>query len=243
MRSLSKILKEGCIRVGEPSQVKYEISAAQEQCEREASSPPGVGNAVGSVISAANRQSENIIRNAAQEANRTLTAAIAKAEKMEKAGFECGFKQGLADGSRQAAEEKEAAVSRLSEACAQVTASLDEEKQALLEQAMDMAFQLAEKIVNSRLDRDDTAFLPMLENAASRLKVDDKKLLKVGPREYTVAEKYADLIRANIRGMADFDLEQGEENGSLIITSASGSVDAGIKTQICRARRLAGSNE
>lgn len=245
MKSLFKISKENCKLVNTPSPVHYQQEEAADQKRKKEQKEDGLcragfDNVVGSAISAANHKANEIIRNAAEEARHTLTTAVAKSEMMLKAGYDKGLREGYDEGAKKAEAEKLAAVARLAEVGAAITDTLDGEKQALFEQATEFAFSIAEKIVNTALDRNDEIFVSMLENAATRLRAEDKKRLKVGPREYRIAQKYSEIIHASVHGMADFEIEQKGDDGSMLLESVSGSVDAGVRTQINRARLLAG---
>jgi len=179
---------------------------------------------------------------AREEEEAALAAAAALREEARRQGYEDGFKEGYAEGLvRGEAAGLAQAGGRIEEAAhrAQNIIALAQEQatQGLLNaerQLLDLAVAIARRILGQEIARDQTAVLPIVQAALTKVRDQEQITVRVNPENYEAVlaarlQLQASLTRDNaLTVAADSSLAQGD----CVLETPYGKVDARIDTQL-----------
>jgi flagellar assembly protein FliH len=168
---------------------------------------------------------------AAAQAEADAIRAAARAE-----GHADGVEAGLAEGRAQLA----AALGALERAHAEVVALREATAEAVERDAVELAVQLAEKIVAGALDADRERVLDVVRGALRRLSERRRVTVLVHPDDLELVRSAADGFAGELGGIehCEVQAERRLARGGAIVRTDEGQVDASIETQLARAREL-----
>jgi flagellar assembly protein FliH len=169
-----------------------------------------------------------------------LAAAQAEAEGIRSAaraeGHADGLEAGLAEGRAQMA----AALNALESACAEIVAMRAATAEMVERDAVELAVQLAEKIVAGTLDADPERVLDVVRGALRRLTERRRVTVLVHPDDLELVRTASAGFAAELGGIehCEVQAERRLERGGAVVRTDEGQIDASIETQLARAREL-----
>lgn len=179
-------------------------------------------------------KAQNLIKNAEDQAEEILTKAQREAEQVLNDAKEQGYVEGMRQAEQKIAEQLEREVSTLKG----VLDRLESYKQELLGEMQDnvlhLSLDIAEKIVNIQIERDDIVYVGIVKRAIEKLKSEKKFALRVSKSEYDrYFENGAKWLWEEI-GCIPFDVvcDPTMKQGDLVIESDVKVVDAGVGLQM-----------
>lgn len=198
----------------------------QQQRRREEKKPP------------ANEQ--DVLKNAAYEAERILQEAREQAFEIRQAASHDGYHEG----KEKAQQEMDALIRAQAEDAKRVFSQIEKYKQELYQSitdnALELSFNIAEKIVNIHLEKDDTLYVEIAKEAIRSLNASSKFALRVSRREYDrFFKKGAQWLKDDI-GCAPFEVicDPQMADGGCIAESDEGVVDASAGAQMGKLKRI-----
>lgn len=176
----------------------------------------------------------NIVHNAEARATQLIEKALKNATEIKKSAWDEGYREGWNEGA--AAVEK--AGQKQAEELKSLLSELDAFKNGLYNElekdVLALSLDIAEKIVNTELEKDDSMYIAMVKKAISRLNIESRFVLRVNPREFKRFFKDgAEWLQAEMQ-CAPFVVTEDamtEENGC-VLESDDGMVNAGAGTQL-----------
>lgn len=167
-----------------------------------------------------------LLARAAQEADEIRDRARAE-------GYAEGREHGLAEG----AGEMQSALSALHEAVSSVHAVRAEVAESIEHDAVELALSLAGKILAGTLQARPEAIVDVVQGALRRVSDRRSLSLLVNPADLQVIQV---AIGDGTAGLEDCDLhaDQRVAPGGVIVRTHEGEVDAGVATQLERAREV-----
>jgi len=182
----------------------------------------------------AERQAQEVLRQAERQAQECLQEARHQAEALRKTAWQQGFDEGTEEARRDFAALKK----RESELREAISRRLEEFEQSIcneLEEAiLQLSLDIAEKIVNKELERDDTVFVDIVKAAVMRISGERKVALRVSADDYDrFFEDGGQGLREETQ-CAELLLIRDEfmEPGSCLFESERGIMDASISSQL-----------
>jgi len=168
---------------------------------------------------------------AAAQAEADAIRAQARAE-----GHADGLEAGLAEGRAQLS----AALQALEAAHAELVALRAATAEAVERDAVELAVQLAEKIVAGTLEAEPERVLDVVRGALRRLGERRRVTVLVHPDDLELVRAAADAFASELGGIehCDVQAERRVARGGAIVRTDEGQVDASIETQLTRAREL-----
>jgi flagellar assembly protein FliH len=157
--------------------------------------------------------------------------AAARAE-----GHADGLEAGLAEGREQLA----AALAALESAHAELVALRAATAEAVERDAVELAVQLAEKIVAGTLDVEPERVLDVVRGALRRLAERRRVTVLVHPDDLELVRSAADGFAGELGGIehCEVQAERRLVRGGAVVRTDEGQIDASIETQLARAREL-----
>jgi len=171
-------------------------------------------------------RADAIIRDAHEAAARM--AAQAEAE-----GRERGYAAGL--------EEGHAAMAAMSQALEEAVGGVLQTRAEYVElaeaRAVELALQLAEKIVGAALDVRPELVLELVRGALRRAVERDHLVIEVNPADLELVRAEADEVAARLGGVRQLEVvaEPRVAPGGCVVRTTEGEIDARIETQLERA--------
>ena len=175
-----------------------------------------------------------------REMESPLAAAQAEADAIRAAARAEGHADGLAAGLEEGRAQLAAALAALETAHAEVVALRDATAEAVERDAVELAVQLAEKIVAGTLDAAPERVLDVVRGALRRLSERRRVTVLVHPDDLELVRAAADGFAAELGGIEHCDVqsERRLSRGGAVVRTDEGQVDASIETQLTRAREL-----
>jgi flagellar assembly protein FliH len=169
-----------------------------------------------------------------------LAAAQAEAEAIRAAARAEGHADGLQAGLDEGRAQVAAALSALATAHADVVALRDATAEAVERDAVELAVQLAEKIVAGALDADPERVLDVVRGALRRLSERRRVTVLVHPDDLELVRAASEGFAAELGGIehCEVQAERRLVRGGAVVRTDEGQVDASIETQLMRAREL-----
>lgn len=235
MRQLSKLLKGECICM-DASGFVYNTPACtkpepQAESEPEAEASPDLGR---EELASAVKKARTIV----EGANRYLLKMHGQMREQARETFESareeGYQKGYEEGQAQAFAQNE-------QTLAQITALLhqiDRGRDALLmqyEQSMlDLALDIARKVVGAKLMENDETFLNIFRRAAEGLRATKAVRLQVSRHEARFVTASIDYLKSLVGGAEHLDIEvlEDKEPGTCILETEDVLIDASADRQL-----------
>ena len=183
---------------------------------------------------------QDILRAAAAKAERIAAEAKAAAEQLKQAARQEGYREGRELAQR----EMDAMIGAQAQDARRVFEQIEKYKldlyEDLLNNVLTLSFDIAEKIINLHLKKDDTLYVGIAKAAIQALNASSKFALRVSRSEYDrFFGKGGQWLRDEI-GCAPFEVicDPFLTEGGCIVESDEGVVNAGVSEQLGKLRRI-----
>jgi flagellar assembly protein FliH len=162
-------------------------------------------------------------------------AAALQAE-AEHNGFEAGLERGLAE-ARARTEQALEAFAAAERSLAELHDRYVAEAEAA---AVDLAFQIAEKVIGATIASDREAVLGVVSGALLRTTDRDHLVLEVNPGDFELVRDSASELAARLGGINRMEVvsERRVEPGGCVVRTEAGEIDARVSAQLERVRQL-----
>jgi flagellar assembly protein FliH len=161
---------------------------------------------------------------------------LALGAEAERRGFDEGLARGLAEARAQAANALEAVAT-----AERTLAEMRDQYLARAEAAaVDLAFQIAEKVIGGTVAADSEAVLGVVSGALLRTTDRDHLVVEVNPEDFELVRDAASELAARLGGINRMEVisERRVPPGGCIVRTEEGEIDARIEAQIGRVRQL-----
>jgi flagellar assembly protein FliH len=173
------------------------------------------------------------VTNDADTAEQRLAAIAAEAERR---GFEDGLARGMAEARARAQDALQAVAAAEQGIAALRDAYLAEAEAA----AVELAFQIAEKVIGAAVAADPDVVLEVVSGALLRTTDRDHLVLEVNPRDFELVRDSASELAARLGGIRRMEVvsERRVEPGGCVVRTVEGEIDARISAQLERVRQI-----
>jgi flagellar assembly protein FliH len=162
-------------------------------------------------------------------------AAALQAE-AEHRGYQAGLERGLAD-ARARTEQAVEAFAAAERSMAEMHDRYVAEAEAA---AVDLAFQIAEKVLAATIAADREAVLGVVSGALLRTTDRDHLVVEVNPGDFELVRDAASELAARLGGINRMEVvsERRVEPGGCVVRTEAGEIDARVSAQLERVRQL-----
>jgi flagellar assembly protein FliH len=169
-----------------------------------------------------------------------LAAAQAEAEAIRAAARAEGHAEGLATGLDEGRAQVAASAAALEEAFAELVALREATAEAVERDAVELALQLAEKIVAGALAAEPERVLDVVRGALRRLAERRRVTVLVHPDDLELVRAAADGFASELGGIehCEVQAERRLARGGAVVRTEEGQIDASVEAQLARAREL-----
>jgi flagellar assembly protein FliH len=171
-----------------------------------------------------------------------VSAARAEADAIREQARAEGFAQGRAEGEAMARAEAEALVRPAVEALGARADALAAERAAVAErvehQAVELAFELAGKVVVGAIEAQPERVLDVVRGALRCLVERERVQVLVNPEDLPIVRGAMDGLRGELGGIEHVEVQEERRltRGGAIVRTPDAEVDAGLRTKLDRAR-------
>lgn len=236
---MSRLIKRRCVNLDQESYV-YHIPApvdpaavSQEESGQDEAADEQARYAA-AAIEAQRRQARQIMRDAEKYSDDTRAQATRQADQMREQARREGYQKGYEQGRFQALTENEKTLDRL----VQLMENLDRGKEALFreheQKLVDLALEIARKVVMDRIEQDDEAFVRIFKKAVEGLSGQKIVRLSVSEHRMEFATTHADYLRSMVQDAEKLEVQviEGAAPGTLIVDTEDVSIDASAEKQL-----------
>lgn len=188
----------------------------------------------GEIISEAKLAARAIIESAEAEAEEIRRRVKEEAATLLAEARMNGYKEGLEQGRVKAQLEAK----QLLDEIKALMERLDGDKESLLAQTktdtIDLAFTIAEKVLEQRLVADRKMFLKLYEKAVKDINAENWVKISVSKQEIEFVTRHSEYLLSMVKGAERLEIEVLEDAppGTCIVETSEKIVDTGIHTQI-----------
>ena len=164
----------------------------------------------------------------------------ASLEALAQAARDRGLQAGFEAGRKEALAELEPALDAMHVALDEMARAQEEFLIDAERAAVDLALQLARKIVAAHIEIDSNAVLGVVTGALRRTTVRDHLVLEVHPDDFELVRDAAEDLAGRVGGIHRIDVvaERRVDRGGCVIRTVEGEIDAGISEQLERAAEV-----
>jgi flagellar assembly protein FliH len=222
-------LNRSCIVITPKETARADISEKVISAEEEEQISPALREKMREFIQSTNEKAQKILRDAEIEADQIREAARCE-----------GYEAGIAEGRQKLDAELKAKNKEVRDVLSRVEKYRQDLYQMLESDVLSLSMDVAEKIVNIAIDRDDNVFKDIVKKAVASIKHADNFSLYVSRAEH---DKY---FNGDVKWLRDavgskkFDVicDANLPQGSCIAEADSEIVDAGIPMQLGKIGQL-----
>lgn len=171
---------------------------------------------------------------------RLLAEAAAEAERIREQARDEGYADGRSAGHADGLAEMSTAAKGLAEALDGVQALRGEVADAVERDAIELALALAEKILAATIQARPELVVEVVQGALRRVSDRRRITVLVNPTDLETVKASIGDLRAQANGIELCDLQSDQRVGAggAIVRTVEGEVDAGVQTQLERAREV-----
>lgn len=183
---------------------------------------------------------QDILRDANIRAKKIIAEAQSEAVEIKKQARQDGYQEGREEGQR----ELDALIRSQTEDAKHVFEKLEAYKQDIFQDLLDnvlgLSFDIAEKIINIHLKKDDTVYVDIAKNAIQALNSSAKFVLHVSRSEYDRFFKEGGQWLRDDIGCVPFEVvcDPYVEEGGCLVESDEGVISGGIPEQLDKLKRV-----
>lgn len=194
------------------------------------------------LLTSAKAEAECILNEASGEASRLLDEAYQSIEQLKTEayheGFQKGFSQGTQEGNAAVLENAEAQITEARMQSEEIILTARRQANEMLQtaevQIVDIALNIARKILKREIDENPMTILPIVKEALRKVMDQDSIVLRVNPDDTELLEHARRDLQHMIGGEKKLSIiaDHTVSSGSCMIDTQSGTVDASIDTQL-----------
>jgi flagellar assembly protein FliH len=175
---------------------------------------------------------------AAAVAEEVLAKAHARAEDILHEARQQGHEEGYAAGLAAAQEELAPAVQALATVHAEIQARREELVDVVEERAVELALQIAEKVVAGTIEVQPERVVDVVRGALRCLVDRERVTVQVNTLDLELVRDAVASLSGTLGGIGHFEVQEERRvtRGGAIVVSSGGEVDASIETKLQRAR-------
>ena len=191
------------------------------------------------IPAAVRERARELLDNAQVRSQQILKRAEEQAKEMKNDAHNQGYEAGMADAAQKIADMTEAQMEKIRVLIQEVTDYRDGLYGELQDSVLSLSMDIAEKIVNMQLQKDDRVYMEIAKKAVLGLKRADVFSLRVGREEFDRFFKNGAQWLREATDCGEFEVvcDPAMEPGDLVIESDEEVVNAGVSMQLNKTRQ------
>ncbi len=185
-------------------------------------------------IAKAEKEAKAVLFDAEKKARYIMQQAQAEAAGANEEAQEKGYRDGLLKAEREIQERLGKQTEMLNSLIAQVGAARETMMDELEGDIITLVFEIAKKVINIELEKNDKVFVDLVQNALGEMKREGKIVVRVGQDDYAryFSSGSAEFIFNNEHIKTTVIEEPLFKKGDCVIESDGETINAGINSQL-----------
>ena len=175
-----------------------------------------------------------IIKKKKEEEKNIISDAYTKANEILENAKQEGYNEGLATGEEKGFNEIDSLIEEAKTIKENMLAEKESMAKSLEKEIVDLIISSTKKILDYELEKNHSLLLNLVEKGIEKCTYTEKLVIRVNPNDYQVIDSSKNKIYMMTEGIRTIEVvnDPGLEDGSIIIETESGTVNASLKTQI-----------
>ncbi len=230
---MSKVYKGHSVKL-EPDCYYYHVPAPRSAGSLEEEPRADEEDALSAIEEERRRQARDMMMEAEQFSADTRAEALRLAEQLREQARREGYQKGYEQGKFQALTENERALDELK----QLMEDLDQSREVLIrqqeQQLIDLALEIARKVVADRIEQDDETFARIFKKAVEGMSEQKIVRLSVSEHDIEFVTAHADYLKSMVQDAEKLEVQvlEGAARGTLIVDTEDVVIDASVQKQL-----------
>lgn len=190
-------------------------------------------NTADRIINEAKAKSQDIVNEANQKSENVIEMAYDKSKEIISEAKEEGFNQGYQDGYAQGKQVAQNIIDEANNLKREILESRKQYVDDIEEEIVSLSLDIAETILNARLDSDKELILPLIYEGIESLSLSDSLTIIVSEEDYDVVNeaKSEILARASLVENLAVRVDRKYQKGDCLIETENGTVNSSLNLQ------------
>lgn len=192
------------------------------------------------IIRAAEIECEETISKTRTEQQAIISEAYEKSNNILENSRKKGYKQGVSEGRDAGLRTVDNLVEEVKQIKQNVLSGRKTVAKELEEQIVELIISCVKKVLNHELEKNHKLLLNLIENGIEKCTYTDSLIIRVGENDYETVNSSKNKIYIMTEGIDNIEIKKDPalEDGSIIIETVSGTVDASLQTQITQIEQM-----
>jgi len=256
---LSRVYKQSQIVLGEEKVVKLQIKQVIKFDESKAIDNKPEDNAIskrtnedtGDIIAKAKYEAyktlqdaqleyDVILNNAKQEAEQIISEAYTKSNEILESAKKDGYDEGLSQGQEAGLNEVDSIIEEAKEIKQDILFKKNAMAKSLEGQIIDLVISCVKKIIDYEIEKDHQLLLNLVKRGIEKCVYTDSLVIRVSSNDYETVNLSKNKIYIMTEGIDSIEIKKDPalNDGSIIIQTTSGTVEASLQTQIVQIEQM-----
>lgn len=246
----NRVFKNYQVNVGNPFQIKTAdvLNAVRlvRPLDEKVENDPADGFVEGSdevphedpedLLAEAREEAEKIVNEARAEAEKILREAQEEIERIKIEAEEAARKKGYEDGINEGRQQYENLINEAEQIRDKAREDYDKAMAGIEEDAVELILAIAKKVICAEIKTDRGYIIGLLREAIEKCAHKEKIVLRVSDEDFDHVEAGREELMSMIEGLDELDIKKdlSLEEGSCVVETQYGSIDAGIHTKVAK---------
>jgi len=255
---LSRVYKQNQVILGEEKQVKIQVNpvmkfAENKYLDKTEQDPKNkhIYQDAETIVSEAKDEAYNILQNARieydkiinmakEEGDAIISEAYKKSNEILEAARKEGYNKGLEQGQEAGLNEVDYIIEEAKEIKEGVLLEKKSMAKSLENEIIDLVISCVKKIINYELDKDHQLLLNLVKKGIEKCIYTDGLVIRVSTSDYEIVNSSINKIYMMTEGIDSIEVKKDPalKDGSIIIETTSGTVEASMQTQIIQIEQM-----
>ncbi|MBP7402694.1 MAG: hypothetical protein KBA30_08765 [Clostridia bacterium] len=173
-----------------------------------------------------------LMERARDNASTLLEQAAVEAGELRSQAVQDGYREGMKRAEAEMETLRREAAARMDSEKAALRERFEQEMSELEPEVLEVALAVAEKILHTELARSEKAYSGLVRHALSRLVNGERGTIRVGRDDFFRSVQSDTELMEAVQDRFEFAVDDAMPAGGCVIESTSGTVDAGVETQL-----------
>ncbi len=192
------------------------------------------------ILENAKLEREEILENAERERETVISEAYTKSNEILESAKEEGYSKGFLQGKEDGLKETDSIIEEAKEIKQNVLLEKKAVAKSLESEIIDLIISGIRKVIDHEVERDHQLLLNLVRKGIEKCIYTDSLIIRVSSNDYEVVNSSKNKIYIMTEGIDHIEVKQDPalKDGSIIIETISGTVEASIQTQIAQIEQM-----
>lgn len=188
------------------------------------------------ILENAQLEAEKILSIANEEKEVIISEAYTKSNEILETARNQGYDEGLEKGRELGFNEVDSIIQEAKEIKENVLLEKKSMAKSLESEVIELIKSCVRKIIDHEIEKDHQLLLNLVKNGLEKCVYTDKLIIRVSANDYEIVDSFKNKIYLMTEGIDSIEIKKDPalKDGSIIIETTSGTVEASLQTQIAQ---------